>query len=90
GFKHVAVDLILVAASLYVSLWLRLGSRNLEDHVSTLNALAVGFVAIRIFVFLGFGVYQSLWRYVSTFDATKLGEAVLFSTPLMMSLTYLV
>ncbi len=87
--RHVLVDGVLILTSLYFSLWLRLGEARLDDHLAMLNHMALAFVAIRVITFLGFGVYQSLWRYISTFDATRLALAVLVSLPLNVSLTYL-
>lgn len=85
---HVGFDSALIFISLYFSLWLRLGFEDLADHLHTLNQLAVGFVLIRVLVMMGFGVYQSLWRYISNTDAIRLGAAVFVSVPLMISLTY--
>jgi len=90
SFKHLATDAILLLASLYLSLWLRLGETRLDEHIETLNLLAAGFVLIRLVVFLAFGVYRSMWRYISTPDAITLASAILTSTPLMVSLTYIV
>lgn len=90
SLRHMAVDAVLILIALYISLWMRLGELRLGDHVHVLNRLALLFVAIRLVTFLAFGVYQSLWRYISTFDANRLGAAVLLSTSLMVSLTYIV
>src|SRR4051794_23511994 len=85
SLRHMAVDAVLIVFSLYFSLWLRLGEIKIEQHLSALNHLAAGFLIIRLVTFLGFGVYQSLWRYISTHDATRLGAAVLASVPLSVS-----
>ena len=84
-----AADAVLITVALYISLWMRLGELHLGEHVHVLNRLAVGFVVIRLLTFLAFGVYQALWRYISTFDATRLAMAVLASMPLMVSMTYI-
>lgn len=89
SLKHMAVDALLILASLYISLWLRLGTSRIEEHLDALNQLAAGFVGIRLVTFLALGVYQSIWRYISTFDATRLAKAVLLSTPLNITLAYL-
>ncbi len=83
------VDAVLVFTSLYLSLWLRLGEIRLEHHLLTLNRLALGFVTIRLVTYLAFGVYQCMWRYVSTHDAIRLMAAALASLPLNISLSYL-
>jgi FlaA1/EpsC-like NDP-sugar epimerase len=89
SFRHILMDAVLMAISLYLSLWLRTGGAKLDQHLSMLNRLALAFIAVRIFTFVAFGVYQSLWRYISTDDATRLTAAVLASLPLNVSLTYL-
>ncbi len=89
SFRHLAADSVLILFSLYFSLWLRLGEARLDDHLAVLNRLALGFLVIRLTTFLGFGIYQSLWRYISTYDATRLVVAVFASLPLFVTLTYL-
>lgn len=88
SFQHVAADALLILCSLYISLWLRLGEARLDEHMSVLNNLAAAFVLLKIFTFLAFGIYQSMWRYISTFDAIRLAKAVLLSMALMIVLTY--
>lgn len=88
SLKHVAIDAALILASLYFSLWLRLGDAKMDQHLEMLNRLAVGFVFLRILTFLAFGVYESLWRYISTYDASKLVLGVGASLPLFITLTY--
>lgn len=89
SFRHLGLDAILILISLYVSLWLRLGDSRLEEHLHMLNRMAIGFVLIRLLVFLAFGVYQAMWRYISTHDAIRLAGAVFASLPLNITLTYL-
>lgn len=89
AFKHMAADSVLILASLYLSLWIRLGEARIDEHVDSLNRLAAAFLVIRLLSLTGFGVYQSMWRYISIFDAIRLAKAVGFSMFLMISLTYL-
>jgi FlaA1/EpsC-like NDP-sugar epimerase len=88
SWKHLLSDAVLLLASLYASLWLRTGVDGLDQHLHTLNTLAAFFVIIRLACFTGFGVYRSMWRYISTNDATRLGMAVALSVPLNISLTF--
>ena len=89
SFRHLAVDALLITASLYFSLWLRLGDARLDEHLEALNHLALGFVVLRLVTMLSFGAYQILWRYISTSDATRLAIAVAASIPILVSWTYL-
>ncbi|MGE4130985.1 MAG: polysaccharide biosynthesis protein [Bdellovibrionales bacterium] len=88
SWKHLLPDTVLLLASLYLSLWLRTGWDGLDQHLSTLNHLAVVFLVIRLGVFYFLGIYQSLWRYISSRDASRLALAVILSTPLMISVTF--
>ncbi len=89
SWKHVLVDAILLLTSLYASLWLRTGDSRFDEHAHTLNQLALAFVGIRIVIYLAFGVYRSMWRYISTTDAQTLAIATAVSTPLLISLNFL-
>ena len=89
SWKHVLTDAILLTLALYVSLWLRTGDEQWNQHVNMLNQLAAVFVGIRILTFMGFGVYRSMWRYISTDDASRLAMAVAFSVPLNISITFI-
>ncbi len=90
SFLHLGADAALILVALYISLWMRLGELQLEDHVHVLNRLAALFVVIRLLFFVGFGVFESMWRYFSTHDAIRLSGAVLSSMPLLVSSTYVV
>lgn len=89
SLKHLGLDAVLLALSLYLSLWMRLGDAKLDDHLETLNLLVIWLVLARLVIFLALGVYQSLWRYISTHDASRLALAVVISVPLFYSINYL-
>ena len=88
SFRHVFIDAVLIVAAFYLSLWMRTGSNRLDEHLHDLNNFVLIFLGIRVFVFLGAGVYQSMWRYISSRDAVKLASAVLISVPILISVTY--
>lgn len=88
SFKHVGADAVLLVCSLYFSLWMRLGEAKLDQHLTSLNRLLLIFVLVRVVTFLAFGVYQSLWRYISTDDAARLAAAIVVSVPLLVSVNY--
>src|ERR1700722_15165741 len=87
--KHLATDLFLMTISLYVSLFLRTGSATIDQHLQALEYWTPIFLAIRLLCYIGFGVYQCMWRYVSTPDAIRLSEATGFSVLCMISATYI-
>lgn len=90
SLKHLATDAILLVASLYLSLWLRLGFLRLDEHLTALNHFVLIFVAIRLLCLLGWGVYQSMWRYISVPDAMTLAKGIATSVPLLVTVTYVI
>jgi FlaA1/EpsC-like NDP-sugar epimerase len=88
GVSHVLLDGVLLTLSMYVSLWLRVGEQGWPEDVQHLNRLVLWFLLLKLIVFLSLGVYQSVWRYVSSHDAQRLGFAIITCVPLLVSLTY--
>jgi len=84
-----AFDAVAILASLYLSLWLRLGEARLDQHLTVLNDLALGFLFVRLMTLQALGVYQSMWRYTSTGDALRIVAGTVGSLPIMISLSYL-
>jgi FlaA1/EpsC-like NDP-sugar epimerase len=89
SIKHIAIDSVLIVGSLFFSLLLRTGRLGIEDHLSALERWAGFFLALRILTYIGFGVYQCMWRYVSVSDAVRLAQATAFSAMLMITATFL-
>lgn len=90
NYLHSVFDAGLIIASLYLSLSARLGWDTAISSMSTLNALLPLFVLLRIATFLGMGVYDIKWRYVSAKDSVTILRAILLSSALIISTTYLV
>lgn len=90
NYLHSLFDAGLIVASLYLSLTARLGWQTAVSSMSTLNALLPLFVLLRIATFLGMGVYDIKWRYVSTKDSITILRAIMLSTVLIIATTYLV
>lgn len=89
SLKHVAADAVLLVVALYLSLWMRTGEAQIFQHLDGLTRFMPWLVLTQIVVFIGFGVYQSLWRYISTHDASRLAAAVVFAVPLLFTISYL-
>lgn len=89
SMKHVLIDIVLIVASFYISLWLRVGSHGLSEHIETLHALVLPFLFVRVLTLMGFGVYQSMWRYISSRDASTLAVSIATSVPVLVTITYL-
>ena len=89
SIKHISVDILLMTVSLYVSLFMRTGTAQLDQHLGALVHFAPLFLIIRLTCFVAFGVYQCMWRYVSIPDATRIAQATGFSMLLMIACTYI-
>ena len=91
NYRHVAPDVLLIALSLYISLWMRVGGDpELLSHVKVLNKYIALFIAIRLATFIAVGVYDVIWRFISLKDSLKLGRGILFSSVLLISATYII
>lgn len=89
SIKHVLTDGVILTAAMYFSLWLRLSSTRHDGHWEALNHFIAIFVIIRLITMMGFGVYRSMWRYIATPDAIVLAKAIAVSTPLLITVTYI-
>jgi len=89
SYQHVLTDGVILVAAMYFSLWLRLSSTEHDGHWEALNHFIAIFVVIRLAVMMSFGVYRSMWRYISTTDAIVLAKAIAVSTPLLISVTFI-
>ena len=88
SLMHIGTDVVLILLSLFLSLYLRTGTLSLDQHLQALEYWTPIFVALRVFSFIGFGVYLCMWRYVSIPDAVRMAEATALSILLMIAATY--
>lgn len=89
GIPHLLIDLVCLTLSLYLSLWLRLGSNQIHIHLDALHRLLPFLLLTKFFVFLSFGVYRILWRYISAGDALLLAQANFATLPFILSTSYI-
>ncbi len=89
SYQHVLTDSVILATAMYFSLWLRLGSTDNDGHWEALNRFIAIFVIIQILCMMSFGVYRSMWRYISAADAIVLAKAISVATPLLISVTFI-
>ncbi|MBT4763338.1 MAG: polysaccharide biosynthesis protein [Bdellovibrionaceae bacterium] len=85
---RVLSDTLLIIFSLYASLYLRLGSVEIHEHLPVMNNWLPIFVIIRIGFLFNFGCYHVIWRYITSSDVVKLLKPVLLSSALIMSIAY--
>ncbi|HEY1722631.1 MAG TPA: nucleoside-diphosphate sugar epimerase/dehydratase [Magnetospirillaceae bacterium] len=89
AFVH---DLIMTAASLPLSLWLRVGSHaggGLWDSERLIRGMVV-FVAVSAVVFLSLRLYRGVWRYASVDDLVALVRAVSLAIVIFIPILFLV
>lgn len=89
-YPHLAFDALVVSASVYLSLFMRVGWEELPRYLPILTRYLFFFVVARLTTFYYSGVYEILWRYVSLKDALKLARAVGISSVIIIAGTYLI
>ena len=85
--KHLAADLTVILASLYLAIYLRVGA-DFFSYAKILHLYLPGIIGIRVACMVGFGCYQVMWRYISTSDAVRLAKAIALSTAIIVALTF--
>jgi len=90
NYRHVLPDVGLIIFSLYLSLFLRLNWEDFRAYVPMMNRHLALFVVLRLGVFVGCGVYDIIWRYISIKDSIRLFKAVVLSSVIIIAATYIV
>lgn len=90
SIRHLSVDIAVICFSLLASLYLRLGSYEYFDHLSTALAYLPLIVLIRVGTLYLFKCYNVIWRYVSANDAFQLAKASAMSTALIVFFTFFI
>lgn len=72
-FMH---DMIVAAASLFIAVYLRVGSLTFNDKYMGLLMVGIPiFTCIAVTIYTIFGMYRGVWRYASVPDLIKIGKA---------------
>ncbi len=87
--RHVVVDVFLMGASLWLSLYLRLGGGVFLYTDNFLFYLPI-FIFVRLVFFYLLNIYNFIWRYVSARDAFRLAKAVGISSVFLLSISFLI
>ncbi len=88
--KHLLPDFFAFTLSLYLSLFIRLGPQEFSEYLYLIHRHLFLFLAIRFSVFVGFGVYDIMWRYISFKDSLKILKAIILSSIIVVAAAYLV
>ncbi|MCB0378286.1 MAG: polysaccharide biosynthesis protein [Bdellovibrionales bacterium] len=89
NWRHILLDLPLIALSLYLSIYLRVGPDEYYTYLETTHAYVIISVLCRLGVFLLLRVYNILWRFVSANDVFRLTQAVLLSSAIIITVSFL-
>src|SRR4051812_4038629 len=85
---HLGLDLVIMFASVWLSLYLRVGPVEFIEHTEALFLFLPVILTVRVISLSLFGCYQVMWRYVSTVDAAQLAKAVLVSVMATVAITF--
>ncbi|MDZ4662438.1 MAG: nucleoside-diphosphate sugar epimerase/dehydratase [Pseudomonadota bacterium] len=87
---HILPDSVIIIASLYLSLYLRLGISEIPEHIVTFHQYLPIILAIRLSVNWVFGVYEIMWRYISARDAITLAKATVTSSAIVITISFFI
>jgi FlaA1/EpsC-like NDP-sugar epimerase len=89
NYRHFLPDAIIVAGSLYASLFLRVGLEESKPHLHVLNSYLLLFVGLRLATLFALGVYDIIWRFISLRDAALLFRALVLSSIIEIAASYI-
>ena len=85
---HFLPDAMIVLASLYGALFLRVGADGYLKWMWPLHVAIPIVLSLRLGCLIAFGCYSVMWRYVSVIDAVRLVKAVAASTVLIVLIAF--
>jgi FlaA1/EpsC-like NDP-sugar epimerase len=83
------IDIAIITASLYLSLFLRVGESGMPTYLPRLQFWLPVIFATRILSLTYFNCYSMIWRYASPLDAIRIGKAIVLSTLIILAITFL-
>src|SRR3989344_2128924 len=89
NFQHLLTDIILSIVSVYLSLFLRVNLFEINYFINDVHRILPIIICARALAFIYFETYNIIWRYVSAVDAFRLGKAIISSSLVIVSVTYL-
>lgn len=82
--RHFVPDAAIVVVSLYVALFLRVGSEGFLEWIRPLHFALPIVLFLRMACLMAFGCYAVMWRYISVVDTVRLVKAVAASAVLII------
>lgn len=82
-------DLLLLVASLYISLFLRLGENSFEFSSAAISLNAFLYVLLGLSVFLGKHIYQTFWIVPEEIEGSSIVKSVTFITLLYVPFMFM-
>jgi FlaA1/EpsC-like NDP-sugar epimerase len=90
SLPHLLVDLFIIIASTFASLYLRLRSDEYYDHLSALLMYLPLIVLVRFACLYFLNCYSVIWRYISANDAFQIMKACFASSVLIVLITFFI
>lgn len=90
SLRHVIPDILVLTASLYISLYLRVGVQDFAKHLAYVHWFIPMAVGMKLLVFVLMGVYNIFWRYVSAIDAYKIARASLLASAFIIAFSFFI
>lgn len=87
--RHILSDGVIMVASLFVSLFLRLGPVRMPDYLLAGLMFVPITLGVRLLCMYSFGCYRVIWRYTSIADGIQLVKALGLSTLILLAFSFL-
>lgn len=82
-------DAVLISVSIFLSYALRFSTLKLDAHIGQILALLPLVLIVRLSIFWLNGLYNGMWRFVSTSDLISIIRAVSLSTLIYVCILFL-
>src|SRR4030067_819576 len=82
-------DALLIAPSLFISYVLRFNTLYLGQHIGQILTILPILLAARLGLFISFGLYRGMWRFVGMRDLIALIQAVTLGSGLTVGLLFM-
>lgn len=89
-FKFILVDVLIIVAAFYLSLFLRLDAYGLSEYSSIVIRFLPIVIGIQIAILILSQNYKAIWRYFTAHDTVKLAKAVFSGSLILMAISFLI
>ncbi len=90
ALAHVIPDALVIILSLHMSLLLRVSLDEVTPHLKTMYIYLPLVLFVRLFINWIFGVYEIMWRYITSHDALIVARSLATSSALIIAFSFFV